>query len=66
MCWETRAENSATLKLQSGEMNASESMSHPNAQAAASRFAKPSEWAKLKCAAANASKAAMRTGSKFQ
>ena len=40
MCWLTRAENSATLKLQSGETNESKRMSQPNAQAAMSQFAK--------------------------
>lgn len=66
MCWVTRAENRATLKLQRGEMNASERMSQPIAQAPMSLFAAPCERAKLTHATVKAPKTRIRRGSRFQ
>ena len=66
MCWVTRAENSATLKLQRGEMNASERMSQRIARAPVSLFAAPCERAKLTHATVKAPKTGIRRGLRFQ
>ena len=66
MCWVTRAENSATLRLQRGETNASERRSQPERQAARSVLGAPRDFANAKFAKAKMSRALMRTGSSFQ